>query len=108
MNQLRNLYGTTTTTAFLHNEAPVTHRQTAASSEDVIETQQHPSPTDTLVTEPQSYSTTAAEPGPAEVTGPGIPFETQETTSSHSDLTTGAKKRRYPVRCRKFPERLDF
>ena len=108
MDQLRNHYGTTTTTAFPHNETPVTHNQTAASSEEVIETQEHPGPTDTQVTKPQSYSTTMVEPEPVEVTGPGIPFQTQETTRSHSDLTTGAKESCYPVRRRKPPDRLDL
>ncbi len=104
MDQLRHRHGnTTTTTAFPHNETSETHRQTTASSDEVIETQD-PGPTDTLITEPQSQSTTAVEPEPAEVTGLGLPFQAQETTSLHSGLTTGAEERRYPVRCRKPPD----
>ena len=84
------------------------HGNTTASSEDVIETQELPGPTDTLIIEPQSHSATAVEPEPAEVTGPGLPFQTQETTSLHSDLTTGAEERHYPVRRWNPPDRLDL
>ena len=109
MDQLRHCHGnTTTTTAFPHNETSETHRQTTASSDEVIETQEHPGPTDTLITEPQSHSTTSVEPEPAEVTGLGLPFQAQETTSLHSDPTTEAEERRYPVRRRKPPDRLDL
>ena len=109
MDQLQHRHGNTPTlTAFPHNETSETHRQTAASSDEVIETQEHPGPTDTLITEPQSHSTTAVEPEPAEVTGLGLPFQSQETTRFHSDLTTGTEERRYPVRRRKPPDRLDL
>ena len=46
MDQLQNRHRTTTTMIFPHNETPGTQHQTTASSEEVIETQEHPGPTE--------------------------------------------------------------